>query len=331
MFSSLTFANPDLLYLLFLLVPLTGWYIWREREAFATIQVSSTKSLETEGITFRHVLRHVIFGIRLLVIASVIIVLARPQSTNRWQNVTTEGIDIMIALDISSSMLAQDLRPNRLEASKDVAIEFISGRETDRMGLVVYAGESFTQCPLTSDHAVLINLFKGIESGMIEDGTAIGMGLANAVNRLKDSKAQSKVIILLTDGVNNQGAIAPLTAAEIAKTFGIRVYTIGVGTMGMAPAPVQTPFGTRVQNVKVEIDEETLQKIAAATDGRYFRATDNDKLRGIYQEIDQLEKSKIDVKEYSKKEEEYMRFGLLATGLFLLEILIRYLFFRNIP
>ena len=331
MFSSLTFANPDLLYLLFLLVPLTGWYIWREREAFATIQVSSTKSLETEGITFRHVLRHVIFGIRLLVIASVIIVLARPQSTNRWQNVTTEGIDIMIALDISSSMLAQDLRPNRLEASKDVAIEFIAGRETDRMGLIVYSGESFTQCPLTSDHAVLINLFKGIESGMIEDGTAIGMGLANAVSRLKDSKAKSKVIILLTDGVNNRGAIAPLTAAEIAKTFGIRVYTIGVGTMGMAPAPVQTPFGTRLQNVKVEIDEETLQKIAAATDGQYFRATDNDKLRGIYREIDQLEKSKIDVKEYSKKEEEYMRFGLLATGLFLLEILIRYLFFRNIP
>jgi Ca-activated chloride channel family protein len=331
MFSSLTFAHPDLLYLLFLLVPLIGWYIWRERGAFATLQVSSTKSLELERITFRHLLRHVIFGIRLLVIACVIIVLARPQSTNRWQNVTTEGIDIIVALDISSSMLAQDLRPNRLEASKDVAIEFISGRETDRMGLVVYAGESFTQCPLTSDHAVLINLFKGIESGMIEDGTAIGMGLANAVNRLKDSKAKSKVIILLTDGVNNQGAIAPLTAAEIAKTFGIRVYTIGVGTMGMAPAPVQTAFGTRLQNVKVEIDEETLQKIAAATDGRYFRATNNDKLRGIYMEIDQLEKSKIDVKEYSKKEEEYMRFGLLATGLFLLEILIRYLFFRNIP
>jgi Ca-activated chloride channel family protein len=331
MFSSLTFANPDLLYLMFLLVPLIGWYFWRERGAFATIQVSSTRSLETERITFRHVLRHIIFGIRVLVIALVVIVLARPQSTNRWQNVTTEGIDIMIALDISSSMLAQDLRPNRLEASKDVAIEFISGRETDRMGLVVYSGESFTQCPLTSDHAVLINLFKGIESGMIEDGTAIGMGLANAVNRLKDSKAKSKVIILLTDGVNNRGAIAPLTAAEIAKTFGIRVYTIGVGTMGMAPAPVQTPFGTRLQNVKVEIDEQTLQKIAAATDGRYFRATNNDKLRGIYREIDQLEKSKIDVKEYSKKEEEYMRFGVLATGLFLVEILIRYLFFRNIP
>jgi Ca-activated chloride channel family protein len=237
----------------------------------------------------------------------------------------------MIALDISGSMLAQDFKPNRLEASKDVAIEFISGRETDRMGLVVYSGESFTQCPLTTDHAVLINLFNDIESGMIEDGTAIGMGLANAVNRLKDSKAQSKVIILLTDGVNNRGAIAPLTAAEIAKSFGIRVYTIGVGTEGMAPVPVQTPYGTRYQNAKVEIDEETLKQIADATDGSYFRATNNEKLREIYIEIDKLEKTKIDVKEYSKKEEEYMRFGLLATILFLFEILIRYLIFRNIP
>lgn len=329
--SNIIFANPGLLYLLFLLVPLIGWYIWKERDAFASIQVSSIKAFENEGLSFRHLFRHLIFALRVLVIALVIVVLARPQSTNRWQNVSNEGIDIMIALDISSSMLAQDFKPNRLEASKDVAVEFVSGRETDRMGLVVYSGESFTQCPLTTDHAVLINLFKDIESGMIEDGTAIGLGLANAVSRLKDSKAQSKVIILLTDGVNNRGAIAPLTAAEIAKTFGIRVYTIGVGTRGMAPAPVQTPFGTRLQNVKVEIDEETLMKIADATGGRYFRATDNEKLREIYLEIDQMEKSKIDVKEYSKKEEEYMRFGLLATILFMIELLLRYLVFRNIP
>ncbi|MCK4745678.1 MAG: VWA domain-containing protein, partial [Bacteroidales bacterium] len=266
-----------------------------------------------------------------IAIGLLIVALARPQSTSKSRNVNIEGIDIIMAMDVSSSMLAQDLRPNRLEASKDVAVEFVSGRETDRMGLVVYSGESFTQCPLTSDHAVLINLFKDIKSGMIEDGTAIGLGLANAVSRLKDSKAQSKVIILLTDGVNNRGAIAPLTAAEIAKTFGIRVYTIGVGTRGMAPAPVQTPFGTRYQNVKVEIDEETLMKIADVTDGRYFRATDNEKLREIYLEIDQMEKSKIDVKEYSKKEEEYMRFGLLATILFMIELLFRYLVFRNIP
>jgi Ca-activated chloride channel family protein len=331
MMSGITFANPGLLYLLFLLVPLTGWYIWREREAFANIQFSSLKPFERSGKNYRHLLRHLIFFLRMLVIALVIIVIARPQSTNRWQDVTTEGIDIMIALDISSSMLAQDLRPDRLEASKNVAIEFVSGRETDRMGLVVYSGESFTQCPLTSDHAVLINLFKDIHSGMIEDGTAIGLGLANAVSRLKDSKAKSKVIILLTDGVNNRGAIAPLTAAEIAKTFGIRVYTIGVGTRGMAPVPVQTPYGTRYQNAKVEIDEATLRQIAEVTDGRYFRATDNEKLREIYHEIDQMEKTKIDVREFSKKEEQYMRFGLLATVLFMIEILTRYLLFRNMP
>ena len=331
MMSGITFANPKLLYLLFLLVPLTGLYLWRQRDAFANIQFSNLKPFENLRGNYRHLLRHLVFLLRMLVIALVILVLARPQSTNRWQNVTTEGIDIMIALDISSSMLARDLQPNRLEASKNVAIEFISGRENDRMGLVVYSGESFTQCPLTTDHAVLINLFKDIHSGMIEDGTAIGMGLANAVSRLKDSKAKSKVIILLTDGVNNRGAIAPLTAAEIAKTFGIRVYTIGVGTQGMAPVPVQTPYGTRYQNAKVEIDEKTLKEIAQETDGRYFRATDNEKLREIYHEIDQMEKTKVDVKQYSKKEEEYMRFGLLATGLFLLEILVRYLFFRNIP
>jgi Ca-activated chloride channel family protein len=331
MIGEYTFANPGLLYLLFLLVPMIAWYVWKEKDAFANIQFSNLKAFDEQGPTFRHFLRHFIFALRILVMAMVIIVLARPQSTNRWQNVSTEGIDIMIALDISGSMLAQDFRPNRLEASKDVAIEFISGRETDRMGLVVYSGESFTQCPLTSDHAVLINLFKDIYSGMIEDGTAIGMGLANAVNRLKDSKAKSKVIILLTDGVNNRGAIAPLTAAEIARTFGIRVYTIGVGTMGMAPVPVQTPYGTRYQNAKVEIDEETLRQIADATEGRYFRATNNEKLREIYKEIDEMEKSKIDVKEYSKQEEEYMRFGLLATLLLLSEIIFRYVFFRKIP
>ncbi len=331
MMSGITFANPGLLYLLFLLVPLLGWYIWKERDAFADIRFSSLRAFRDQGGNYRNLLRHLIFALRMLVIALVILIIARPQSTNRWQNVTTEGIDIMIALDISSSMLAQDLRPNRLEASKNVAIEFVSGRETDRMGLVVYSGESFTQCPLTTDHAVLINLFRDIESGMIEDGTAIGMGLANAINRLKDSKAKSKVIILLTDGVNNRGAIAPLTAAEIARTFGIRVYTIGVGTMGMAQVPVQTPYGIRYQNAKVEIDEQTLRQIAEVTEGRYFRATDNEKLREIYREIDQMEKSRIDVKEYSKQEEEYMRFGLLATILFIIEILVRYLFFRNIP
>jgi Ca-activated chloride channel family protein len=228
-------------------------------------------------------------------------------------------------------MLAQDFRPDRLEASKAVAIEFVSGRPTDRIGLVVYSAESFTQCPLTTDHAVLINLFHDIKSGMIEDGTAIGMGLANAVSRLKDSKAKSKVIILLTDGVNNRGSIAPLTAAEIARTFNIRVYTIGVGTQGTAPAPVQTPYGVQIRQVPVEIDEQILQQIAQVTDGKYFRATNNQKLIEIYKEIDQMEKSKIDVREYSRKEEEYLAYGLVAVILLLFEIIIRKTVLRNIP
>jgi len=317
--------------LLLLLAPMIFWYIWKNRDSYATLTISTSKGFSGSGKTFKHYLRHVLFIIRIIVITLVIIILARPQSTNRWQDEMTEGIDIVIVLDISSSMLAQDFRPNRLEASKDVAIEFISGRGNDRIGLVVFSGESFTQCPLTTDHAVLINLFKDIQSGMVEDGTAIGMGLANADSRLKDSKAKSKVIILLTDGVNNRGEIAPITAGEIANTFDIRVYTIGVGTQGMAPAPVQTPYGTQIRQVPVEIDEDVLKEIAQITDGKYFRATNNQKLIEIYKEIDQLEKSKIDVKEYSKKEEEYMSLGLIAVILLLVEILIRNTVLRNIP
>jgi Ca-activated chloride channel family protein len=268
----------------------------------------------------------------MLAIALLVIVLARPQSSNRWENVSTQGIDIVITLDISGSMLARDLKPDRLEASKDVAVEFISGRRNDRIGLVVFSGESFTQCPLTTDHAVLINLFKEIKSGMVEDGTALGVGLANAVTRLKDSEAISKVIILLTDGVNNRGAIDPITAAELAKAFGIRVYTIGVGTMGTAPYPQQDFFGrTHYVQMPVEIDEETLQQISDITDGEYFRATDNNKLREIYAEIDQMEKSKINVKEFSRKEEEFLPFALAALILLVLEFLIRRSLLRSIP
>jgi Ca-activated chloride channel family protein len=228
-------------------------------------------------------------------------------------------------------MLADDLKPNRLEASKAVATEFISGRPDDRVGLVVFSGESFTQCPLTTDHTVLLNLFQGIESGIIEDGTAIGLGLANSVSRLKDSDAKSKVVILLTDGMNNRGEIAPVTAAEIAKTFGIRVYTIGVGSLGMAPYPFRTPYGIQYQNVKVEIDEEVLKEIAALTGGKYFRATNNQKLREIYQEIDQMEKSRIDVKEINAKTEEYQKFLWLAIGLVLAEILLRLTILKQNP
>ena len=267
----------------------------------------------------------------MVAVALLIVILARPQSTNSWSNSSTEGIDIMLAMDISGSMLAQDLKPNRLEAAKDVAASFINGRPNDNIGLVVFSAESFTQCPLTTDHTVLLNLFKDIQSGMIQDGTAIGLGLANAVSRIKDGHAKSKVIILLTDGSNNAGEIAPVTAAEIAKTFGVRVYTIGVGTKGMAPYPFQTAFGVQYQNIPVEIDEATLKQIASTTGGQYFRATDNASLKEIYSEIDQMEKTKISVQEYSKKQEEYKNWALLVFALLLVEILLRNTLLRNIP
>ncbi len=325
------FANREWLYGLLLLIPMIAGYVWRERRRQTSMRFSGLRPFTDMPVPVRAWLRHLLFVFRLLAVALLFIVMARPQSVNRWQKVSTEGIDIIIDLDISSSMLAQDFNPNRLEAAKSVAIKFISGRPDDRIGLVVFSGESFTQCPLTTDHAVLINLFKEVKSGMIEDGTAIGDGLATAINRLKDSKAKSKVVILLTDGMNNAGEIAPLTAAEIAKTFGIRVYTIGVGTRGTAPYPVQTPYGMRYQQMRVQIDEEVLQKIAAMTGGKYFRATNNRKLEEIYQEIDRMEKSKIDVKQYSKREEEYMRFALLAALLLLLEWALGNSVLRKIP
>lgn len=266
----------------------------------------------------------------MVAVALLIVILARPQSTNSWSNSSTEGIDIMLAMDISGSMLAQDLKPNRLEAAKDVAASFINGRPNDNIGLVVFSAESFTQCPLTTDHTVLLNLFKDIQSGMIQDGTAIGLGLANAVSRIKDSHAKSKVIII-DRWSNNAGEIAPVTAAEIAKTFGMRVYTIGVGTKGMAPYPFQTAFGVQYQNIPVEIDEATLKQIASTTGGQYFRATDNASLKEIYSEIDQMEKTKISVQEYSKKQEEYKNWALLVFALLLVEILLRNTLLRNIP
>jgi len=325
------FANPEWLYGLLLLIPLVAWYIWRQIKRAASLRFSGLDAFNQIKTPAKAYLRHILFVLRFLVFSLLFIVMARPQSINRWQKVSTEGIDIIIDLDISSSMLAQDFQPNRLEASKDVAIHFIAGRPDDRIGLVVFSGESFTQCPLTTDHAVLINLFKDVKSGMIEDGTAIGNGLATAISRLKDSKAKSKVVILLTDGMNNRGEIAPLTAVEIANTFGIRAYTIGVGTEGTAPYPVQTPFGIRYQQMKVQIDENVLKKIASMTGGRYFRATDNQKLKEIYAEINKLEKSKIDVKEFSKRQEEYLSFALLAAILLFAEWFLRYTVFRIIP
>jgi len=331
MMNGITYKNPEFFYLLLVLIPMIAWYFFRYRKAGASIRYSSIMGFSGLSKSWKHYLRHLPFLMQLAGIGLLSVALARPQSSNSWQDVTTEGIDIVIALDISSSMLARDFQPNRLVAAKNVATEFISGRRDDKMGLVVFAGESFTQCPLTTDHAVLINLFKDIESGMIEDGTAIGNGLATSVARLKESDAISKVIILLTDGENNRGEIAPETAAELAKTFGIRVYTVGVGTIGTAPYPVQTPFGTQMRDVEVKIDEETLQKIADITDGRYFRATNNDKLVQIYEEIDQLEKSKMDVKEFSRKDEEFGRYALLAGFILLMGLFLKTTLFRNIP
>ena len=328
----MTFDNPHYLYLLLLIIPLIAWYVLRQRKKQASLQVSTLQAFAmSKSKTIKVYLRHFPFVLRMIAIAVIIVILARPQSTNRWENRDTVGIDIMLVMDVSGSMLAEDLKPNRLEASKNVAASFINGRPNDNIGLVVFAGESFTQCPLTTDHAVLLNLFKDISNEMIEDGTAIGLGLANAVSRIKDSKAISRVIILLTDGSNNRGEIAPVTAAEIARTFGVRVYTIGVGTHGEAPYPFKTPYGIQRQNVPVDIDEDVLKQIASVTGGQYFRATDNSSLRSIYQEIDQMEKTKINVQQYDKKHEEYMPLALLVFALLLIELFLRNTLFRNIP
>ena len=326
------FANPNYLYLLLLLIPLITWYVLKLRKKQASLQVSTMQAFDApKSRTYKVYLRHLPFVLRMIAVAVIIIILARPQSTNRWENRNTEGIDIMLVMDVSTSMLAEDLKPNRIEASKNVAASFINGRPNDNIGLVIFAGESFTQCPLTTDHAVLLNIFKDVKDGMIDDGTAIGLGIANAVSRIKDSKAISRVIILLTDGSNNRGEIAPVTAAEIARTFGIRVYTIGVGTRGEAPYPIQTPYGVQRRNVPVDIDEDILKQISSVTGGQYFRATDNSSLSSIYKEIDQLEKTKINVQQYSKKQEEYMPLALLVFALLLFELLLRNTLFRNIP
>jgi len=323
MFKGIEFAHPGFFWLLIIIPVMVAYYIWRDQKLQGSFSISAVKgfSLPAKSIVPR--LRHLGVVLRSLAIIALIVALARPQSSLSWQNSTTEGIDIMIASDISGSMLAEDFQPNRLEAGKNIAIDFIKNRPNDRIGLVIFSGESFTQCPLTIDHDVLINLYQDIKNGMIDDGTAIGMGLATAVNRLKDSEAKSKVIILLTDGSNNMGSIPPLTAAEIAKQFNIRVYTIGVGTNGSAPYPFQTPSGIVYQNIPVDVDEGTLTKIANTTGGKYFRATDNETLKNIYSQIDKLEKAKIDVTQYHKKTEVFLPFALIALFLLLSEFLLK--------
>ena len=326
----MSFANPGYLFLLLLLIPVIGWYIYELRKSDASVQISDTSTLAAQPKSLRIWLLHMPFALLVAAVALLSIALARPQLTNKWSKESTEGIDIMMALDISGTMLAEDLKPNRLEAAKDVASEFVKNRPNDQIGLVVFAGESFTQCPLTTDHAVLVNLFQSVEYGMIEDGTAIGLGLANAVNRMKDSETKSKVVILLTDGSNNRGDIDPQTAAEIAKTFGIRVYTVGVGSYGQTRVPVNTPMGRQYVTMDSEFDEATLRGIANKTGGQYFRATDNNSLKQIYEQIDQMEKTKLRVREYSKHTENFMPYIIAALACLLLEVILRYFVLRTI-
>ncbi len=326
-----TFAHPAALWLL-LLIPVLGAAFWRRRrKMMADLRYSSLEPFAGVPRTFRERFRHAPAVLRLAGLGLLVVALARPQSISSRQNISTEGIDIVLVLDISGSMLAQDFSPNRLDAAKQVAEEFINGRENDRIGLVVFSAESFTQCPLTTDYPVLKNLLREIRNGMITDGTAIGLAIANGVNRLKDSPAKSKVMIVLTDGVNNRGEIDPITAAKIAASYGIRVYTIGVGAQGMAPYPVQTPWGVRTQLIPVELDEKSLQQVADLTGGRYFRATDNRKLQAIYREIDALERTKIEVTAY-KRYTDLFPFWLLGGLLALaVELTLSSVVFWKIP
>lgn len=327
----MVFLYPKYLYLLLLLIPLIAWYVIRLSKTQASFKLASSNAFKELKPGLRVYMRHLPFLLRVVSIALIIIVIARPQSVNSWEETETQGIDIVLALDVSGSMLSQDFQPDRLQAAKRVASEFIIDRKNDNIGLVIFAGESFTQCPLTTDHKVLLNLLNDIEYGIIEDGTAIGLGLATSVNRLKDSESDSRVVILLTDGTNNSGQIAPLTAADLARSYGIRVYTVGVGTTGMAPTPVQTPFGIRMQNMPVDIDEKTLTDIAVMTGGQYFRAQDTEGLRQVYDEIDEMEKYLISVQNVTHRKEVFLPYALAALALILMELLLRRTWLRYIP
>ena len=324
------FEYPKLLWLLVIPALMVLHYIYLELgERHPHLRVSTSVPWLKGGRSLMSLVRHVPFLLRTAALVLIVIAIARPRSSEQIEKVDTEGIDIMLAMDVSTSMLARDLTPDRINASKDIAIEFISQRPSDRMGVVVFAGESFTQCPLTTDRATLINLMKEAQTDLIEDGTAIGNGLATAVARMKDSDAKSRVVILLTDGVNNRGEISPQMAAEIAKTYGVRVYTIGVGKEGMAPYPVMTPWGVEIQNVKVEIDEALLAQIAESTGGRYFRATDNTKLAEIYSEINKMEKVRTTVDSFPVYKELFGKFAFLALLAILLELVFNWFIIRR--
>ena len=327
------FKNPIFFLLLLVLVPYIVWYVLRFKQSLPSLKVPDTTKYVKVPKTFRLYLMHLPFLLRIVLISLVVCILARPQSKHSWSNADVEGIDIMLAVDVSTSMLAQDFKPNRVEALKEIAQRFIEKRPNDNMGLTIFAGDAYTQCPLTTDHTVLMNLYNSVDCnmaarGVIDDGTAIGDGIMNAILRLKESQAKSKVIILLTDGVNNAGNISPQTAAEIAKKYGVRIYTIGIGRNGMAPYP--TGMGGTVM-VPVEIDEETMTKISRETGGQYFRAQKNAELDAIYQDIDKLERTKFSVKQFSRRGELYMPFAIAAMIVLLLEILLRTVVLKRLP
>ncbi|MBQ0126959.1 MAG: VWA domain-containing protein [Bacteroidales bacterium] len=325
------FEYPDLLWLLALPLLLVAHYVFIELSGRRPhLRVSTSVPWKAGGRTALSWIRHIPFVLRIAALCLMIIAIARPRSSTQMEKIDTEGIDIMLAMDVSTSMLARDFNPDRISAAKDIAIEFISQRPADRMGIAVFAGESYTQCPLTTDRATLINLMKEVQTDLIEDGTAIGNGLATAVARMKDSDAKSRVVILLTDGVNNSGEVAPQTAAEIAKTYGVRVYTIGVGANGMAPYPVMTPWGVEMQQVQVEIDENLLKSIAETTGGKYFRATDNTKLSEIYSEINKMEKARTTIDSFPIYKELFDRYAVWALVCLLLEMLLK-LLTRRMP
>lgn len=330
------FANKEYFILILLLIPYIVWYLLYRKKSVPSMRVSTTEAYRYGYSTWRTRLVHVPMVLHCICYTLLVCVLARPQTHNAWDTKSVEGIDIMLAMDVSTSMLAEDLKPNRIEAAKDVAHEFISGRPNDNIGLTIFAGEAFTQCPMTTDHGSLLRLLQDTRPdiaarNLIQDGTAVGMGLANAVSRLKDSKAKSKVVILLTDGSNNMGDISPMTAAEIAKSFGIRVYTIGVGTNKVAPYPMPVAGGVQYVNIPVEIDTQTLRDIAQTTDGNFYRATNNAELKKIYRDIDKLEKTKFSVTHFAKRYEAYQPFVLAALLVLLVEILLRLTWFRRIP
>ncbi len=329
--KNIQFQNIDYFYLLLIIPVLVMLYIWVIRRQRPKIIHSTTQFLNSFPKSNRIYLEHLPFVLLLLSIIGIVVALARPQTSSTRQEISTEGIDIVVAIDVSTSMLAEDVKPNRIEAAKETAKEFIKKRVNDRIGLVVFSGESYTQCPVTIDHSVLLNLIDKINAGMIIDGTAIGMGLATSISRLKDSKAKSKVIILLTDGINNTGIISPITATDIAKTFGVKVYTIGLGTKGMAPYPVKTPFGTQYQYVDVKIDDQLLTYIAQSTGGKYFRATNRKSLEKIYSDIDLMEKTKINVAYFTKKQDLFYPFITSSLILFSISILLKITLLKRLP